>query len=139
VYVNNSALLEGYEWVATLDGSTTLVCAGRDGNIYPIGTGAPTPPAHWGCRSTTVPVVKEQFDAGRDVSGTRPAKGSSGAKNVSGKTTYSDWLHRQKAGFQDEVLGPGRGKLFREHDLPVSTFTDASGIQYSLEELQASV
>jgi len=43
----NQAFFKGDEWVSTLDSRTTLLCAGRDGNIYPIGEG-PYPPAHWG-------------------------------------------------------------------------------------------
>lgn len=42
----NAEILKGDEWVATLDSSTTLICGGRDGIIYPIGKG-PFPPAHW--------------------------------------------------------------------------------------------
>lgn len=43
-----------YEWVSVLDDATTDICRGRDGNVYVYGRG-PIPPAHGGCRSTTVP------------------------------------------------------------------------------------
>lgn len=46
VYDQNADIIEGYEWVATLDNRTTLICGSRDGNIYQVGKG-PLPPAHW--------------------------------------------------------------------------------------------
>lgn len=49
-------LFDWYEWVSVLDGKTTPICISRDGNRYRYGAG-PIPPAHVGCRSTTVPIL----------------------------------------------------------------------------------
>ncbi|NTX07068.1 minor capsid protein [Myxococcus sp. CA040A] len=49
--------------------------------------------------------------------------------------SYEDWLRRQSTAFQDEVLGPTRGKLFREGGLALGRFTDASGKTLTLEQL----
>lgn len=49
-----SSLFERYLWVSVLDSGTTIICRSRDGNVYIYGQG-PTPPAHIGCRSSTVP------------------------------------------------------------------------------------
>lgn len=50
-------------------------------------------------------------------------------------TTYPSWLKGQSAKFQDEVLGPTRGRLFRE-GVPLDKFVDASGKQYNLDQLK---
>lgn len=50
-----SSIFKFYEWVSVLDQHTTVICTDRDGNRYEYGKG-PIPPAHVGCRSTTVPV-----------------------------------------------------------------------------------
>jgi SPP1 gp7 family putative phage head morphogenesis protein len=57
LYDNNRDLVKGVQYVATLDNRTTMICASLDGSIHPIDSG-PRPPQHFGCRSTTVPVVK---------------------------------------------------------------------------------
>ena len=49
---------EEWRFIATLDGRTTLTCAGLHGNVYPVGKG-PRPPRHIGCRSCSVPVLRE--------------------------------------------------------------------------------
>jgi SPP1 gp7 family putative phage head morphogenesis protein len=133
-YKTNAGVLQGYEWVATLDSRTTLICAGRDGRVYQIGRG-PMPPAHWNCRSTTVPVVDEALRID-DVTGERPSVGADGAEPVSAKSTYGGWLKKQPAAFQDEVLGPARGKLFREGGLSIDRFRDETGVTYTLEQLR---
>jgi hypothetical protein len=43
-----------YLWVSVIDGHTTVICMDRNGNVYVYGEG-PEPPAHIGCRSSTVP------------------------------------------------------------------------------------
>lgn len=51
-----SMLYDEYEWCSVIDNATTDICLSRDGNRYRYGKG-PIPPAHVGCRSTTVPVI----------------------------------------------------------------------------------
>jgi hypothetical protein len=54
------------------------------------------------------------------------------------KTTYNDWLKGQPAKVQDDILGPGRGKLFRNDGYSVSNFVDRkTGRHYTLKELAA--
>lgn len=62
VYKANANMLRGWQYVAILDSRTTPICAHRDGHIYPVGDVVHLPPAHWHCRSATVPVVKS-FDS----------------------------------------------------------------------------
>lgn len=55
-----------------------------------------------------------------------------------GDITYNQWLGRQDAAFQDDVLGPTRGRLFRE-GVPLDKFVDQSGRQYTLDQLKDHV
>lgn len=53
------------------------------------------------------------------------------------RTTYQQWLKAQAADVQDDVLGKTKAKLFRVGGLTVDRFVDASGKEYTLEELKA--
>lgn len=141
-YKRNGDIVTGYEWVATLDSRTTLICAGRDGEVYPVTPDSPKPPAHFNCRSTTVPVLDPEFDISPEQS-TRQARGLDGkTKRVKATTTYGDWLKKQPAGFQDEYFskfkdGKAKAKLFRKGGLKIDKFSDAGGAEYSLTQLKA--
>ena len=137
VYNANNDILDGYEWVATLDSRTTFICGSRDGQTYPLNSG-PVPPAHWNCRSTTIPKVKKQYDKGSEVKGNRPSNGSDGTQQVSGQSNYSGWLRRQSKEFQNEALGPKRAELFRKHQVGMKGFVDPTGRTYTLPELEAT-
>lgn len=73
----------------------------------------------------------------REIPGsTRPAVGPNGVEQVSSKTTYGEWLARQPAAFQKEVLGPARYELFSKGDLSIDRFVDDNGRQYTLDQLK---
>lgn len=152
----NSGLFDEEQLVATLDSRTTPLCRSLDGKRFPTGTG-PQPPLHWRCRTVRVPV----FDG--TVLGTRPAKpvtdkllrreydASSTSLPfskwrqrrvreltgpVAATTNYQEWLSRQSAAFQDDVLGPTRGALFRKGHLTLDKFVNYStGREWTLAEL----
>lgn len=141
LYEANSDVIEQYQWVATLDLRTTAVCSGRDGQLYNFGEGNPVPPAHFNCRSTTVPVVAEQFRSKPKKPPQRPAVGAKGIGTVSAKQNYGTWLRSQPASFQDEYFskfknGAEKAKLFRKGGLKIDKFVDTNGAEYSLNELQ---
>jgi SPP1 gp7 family putative phage head morphogenesis protein len=129
----NSDVIDSVRWVSTLDTRTSNVCMGRDQNVYNIEPGpeSPRPPAHFGCRSTVVPVIDDEF-AIPGLGGER----ASISGPVSTRTTYNSFLKRQSKEFQVEVLGVDRAKLFRSGGLSVDKFTDDDGITYTLEELK---
>ena len=138
VMEQNSELLAGEEWVATLDNRTTLICAGRDGRIYPVGKG-PQSPAHWNCRSLRVPVLKPEFDI-QDDKATRAQKGEKKGQ-VSTKTKFDGWLRGQSAEFQDEYFsqfpdGAEKAALFRRGGLDIQQFRDETGRNFTLEQLR---
>lgn len=137
VYDANNDILDGYQWVATLDNKTTMICGSRDGKVFSMVEGSAMPPAHWNCRSTTIPKVKKEFDIGSDKGGKRPSVGATGVKQVSSRTSYGGWLKRQPAAFVDEALGVERSRLFRAGKLTLDKFVDPTGRVYTLEQLQS--
>lgn len=114
----DSRVIIGEQWVSVLDHRTSAICRGRDGKIYEKGKG-PRPPAHIGCRSTMVPVTR------------------SNRAGLKSRPTYNDWLTKQPGHVQDDILGKSRGRLFREGGFSVDRFTDASGREYTLDELRS--
>lgn len=112
----NSDIVEKYRIVATLDSRTSQICRSLDGQEFELGKGR-LPPYHIRCRTTFVPVLIDKYkflSEGR----TRASKDG----YVDGKQTYYDWLKQQPVGFQDKVLGPTRGKLFRDGGLNADRF-----------------
>lgn len=126
-YGANSDILRGWMFVATLDGRTTLTCASLSGKIFPIGEG-PQPPRHWGCRSTSIPMLKGQDK----LFGQRASKDGPVDANLS----FSDWLRGQPEGVQDDILGATRADMFRAKKLQVDRFTDSRGNVLTLDELK---
>ena len=55
---------------------------------------------------------------------------------VPARETYQGWLRRQSASFQDEVLGPTRGRLFRQGGLTLDKFVDRQGGVLTLAQLR---
>ena len=113
VYAANSKVAPKYEYVATLDSRTSGICKRLDGRKFEYNKG-PTPPQHFNCRSTTVPVVdyaglKKQkgFEdlkpppKGKVV--TRPT--GEGTGRVPQDTQYGDWLLGQDKKLKVKTLG----------------------------------
>ena len=119
VYAANKKISPKYEYVATLDSRTSAICQRLDGQTFDYNNG-PTPPQHFNCRSTTVPVVDfdglqkkypnlekppaTQFD-------TRP----SATGRVPQGTTYGNWLLNQDRKLQTKTLGSeGKVRIFKK-------------------------
>jgi SPP1 gp7 family putative phage head morphogenesis protein len=129
----NDDILEGWRAIATLDGKTSPFCRQVDQKVFPFD--APKPPFHWNCRTATAPVLKAEY--AREIKGsTRPAVGPNGAEQVSSKTTYQEWLSRQPASFQRDVLGPNRYELFTKGELTLDKFVDDNGKTLTLAQLR---
>ena len=92
------------------------------------------------CRSTTAPVISSEFDF-LDKGAKRAAKGAEGGQQVDASTTYYDFLKQQPAWFQDEALGPVRGKIFRNSGISAEEFrtisVDGFGRPLTLNEMAA--
>lgn len=114
----NEDVVTGYRFLATLDGRTSDQCRALDHQVFKRGQG-PLPPLHPNCRSTTVADLDGRF-AQLAEGRTRASKDGP----VEGGQSYYGWLKKQPAAFQDEVIGPARGKLLRNGGLTVDRFTE---------------
>lgn len=143
----NEDLIKGLKWVSTLDGRTTPQCIARDGHVYDIETfkpldgGPPWGPGpggglHWNCRSTSIPVVKSWRELGIDLD--EAPKGTRASMNgqVPADTTYEEWLKDKPEEFQNDVLGVGKAKLWREGKIGFTDLLDQRGNPLSLKQLR---
>lgn len=126
-FLKNSNLIEGWEFLATLDSRTTLPCASNDGKVFPLGEG-PLPPLHPNCRSTITAVTDaaELSDKRASVDGTVKA------------SNFEGWLKRQSRERQDAILGKGRANLWRDGRYKLDDFVRNNREVISLDELRAS-
>jgi len=109
VYAANSKVAPKYEYVATLDSRTSAVCRDLDGKQFAYNKG-PTPPQHFNCRSTTVPVVDYEGLQKRYPNLEKPPVGKvvtrpSATGRVPQDTKYGDWLLQQDKKLQVKTLG----------------------------------
>jgi SPP1 gp7 family putative phage head morphogenesis protein len=120
LFDENDDVVDGVQWLSTLDSATCPACGALDGEEFDADSG-PRPPLHIFCRCTTLPRLKGEF-AKLSRGRIRPAVGDDGAEQISGSTNYFSWLRTQPASFQNFALGPTRGKLLRDGGLSASRF-----------------
>lgn len=127
VYEKNDDIVEGYELVVTLDSRTSAICRGwPPGKVYKLTDKyQPLPPFHPNERTTTVPVISSDFDF-LDVGAKRAARGSEGGQQVSADMSYYEFFAKQPAWWQDQAIGPVRGKIFRNSGLTPEEFRSVS-------------
>jgi len=119
VYAANKKVAPKYEYVATLDSRTSPICQRLDGQIFDYNKG-PTPPQHFNCRSTTVPVV--DFDGLQKKYPTLekpPATKLDTRPSITGRvpqgTPYGNWLLQQDKKLQVKTLGnEGKVNFFKK-------------------------
>lgn len=146
VYDENRGLIKALRWVSTLDNRTSDACRIRDGKEYepethkPIGHSVPWaagPGAlHWNCRSTSVSVTYSWRELGIDVDEIDASTRASMDGQVPADMSYGEWLAKQPAARQDEILGRTRGKLLREGGLKMDAFYNDRGRWLDLDELR---
>jgi len=112
----NDDVIDGYQWVATLDSRTASADAALDGKFFPFDKG-PRPPLHPNCRCTVIAHLKAKYAAlskGR-TRAAREVKIGENGKLLKGKSitvkneSYYSWLKAQPAKVQDSIIGPTRG------------------------------
>lgn len=129
----------------------------------PLNPSGARPPAHPSCRSIMVGILngeallgrrpfvadkrnprkrtadfrKEARSTGRPVSEIRREWSDKHVGTTPAATTYQQWLRRQSASFQDEVLGVKKGQLFRQGGLTLDKFVDRTGREFTLDQLLA--
>jgi len=146
-YEANTDVVKAVQWLSTLDTRTTEICRARSGKRYtadthkPIGHQMPwrngPGRAHFGCRSTATPVTKSFRELGLDIDDFSPSTQSSMDGQVPADLNFNQWLSKQSAARQDDVLGPVRGRLFRQGKIPMERFYNRKGEFLTLDELKA--
>ena len=114
VYAANKKVAPKYEYVATLDSRTSAICQRLDGQTFDYNNG-PTPPQHFNCRSTTVPVVdfdglQKKYPSLEKPPTTQLVSRPSATGRVPQGTAYGDWLLNQDKELQIKTLG-NQGKV----------------------------
>lgn len=142
----NADIIKAVKWVSTLDGRTSPMCRIRDGLLYeprtykPIGHKVPWGDGpgrlHFNCRSVSVNVTKSWRELGIDMDDLPPGTRASMDGQVPADLTYREWIMRQSAERQDEILGPARARLMREGRIDFPEFYDAKGQLLTLAQLR---
>jgi len=125
-FYENKEMFDVYEYVATLDTKTSILCASLDGKRYESLEDAQVPPLHYNCRSFLLPVLKDAImkDTYRQSE-----------FGVVDNEDYGTWLRRQSKANIYKVLGKTRGDLFIEGKLEIDRFVDADNRVIPLSEL----
>jgi SPP1 gp7 family putative phage head morphogenesis protein len=143
VYEANQDITKKYRYVATLDTRTSSICRALDGQEFPYGKG-PTPPQHFNCRSTTVPVIDPDI-LPPSTTATRASKDG----QVPINTTYGKWLKDKMPGEtnadvlarQQQALG-SKAPYFRRladkygPDAAIAKLVRDDGAEVTLEQLR---
>ncbi|WP_268894456.1 phage minor head protein [Variovorax boronicumulans] len=144
-YKANAELIAALKWVSTLDLRTSSMCRIRDGKKYttdhkPVGHSVPWLQGpgrlHWRCRSSSAPITRSWRELGIDLDELPAADRASMDGVVPAEMSYGDWLKKQPAARQDEVVGATRGKLMREGKLEFDQFYTARGEWIDLDVLR---
>jgi SPP1 gp7 family putative phage head morphogenesis protein len=108
VYEANQDITKRYRYVATLDTRTSAICRALDGKTFEYGKG-PTPPQHFNCRSTTIPVIDyDELGFTPPPAGTRASAGG----QVPANESYGQWLAKQDLPTKAKALGAGKVAYF---------------------------
>jgi SPP1 gp7 family putative phage head morphogenesis protein len=108
VYEANQDITKKYRYVATLDTRTSAICRALDGKTFEYGKG-PTPPQHFNCRSTTIPVINyDELGFTPPPAGTRASQGG----QVPANESYGQWLAKQDLPTKAKALGAGKVAYF---------------------------
>jgi SPP1 gp7 family putative phage head morphogenesis protein len=106
VYEANQDISKKYRYIATLDSRTSSICRALDNREFEYGKG-PTPPQHFNCRSTTVPIIDPDILPPSTI-----AKRASADGPVPINTSYGQWLKDQPLKTQQDVLGASKVPYF---------------------------
>lgn len=100
--------IKKYEYLATLDLRTSLICQELDGKVFDVKdavTGVNYPPMHAHCRSTTIPKI--EWDGEEDEIGERISRDPiTGMNNYIDDINYPEWKEQQYEKYgKDEITG----------------------------------
>ena len=146
-YMENADIIKAVQWVSTLDSRTSDICIARSGKTWtfpdfkPIGHSIPWgsgPPAHWACRSTSVPVTRSMSEiTGKAANQIAPRTRASMDGQVAQDLTFDQFLKNKPPEFADEMLGKGRAELWRSGKITLNQLLDQRGNPLTLAQLQS--
>ena len=145
-YKLNEDVLDGYEYVATLDSRTSLICANLDGKLFRLNDPKGIrPPQHFNCRSTTIPIVKSHEDlmntdstriSKRRLKRMKSGKRASFNGQVPSETKFEDFFKNQDNDFKLAVLGnQKRVDIYNTGKLKFKQFSTKDGKLVSIDRL----
>jgi SPP1 gp7 family putative phage head morphogenesis protein len=108
VYEANQDISKKYRYIATLDSRTSSICRALDNQEFPYGKG-PTPPQHFGCRSTIVAVIDYRLSSRISLT---MKLALAQMVQVPINTSYGQWLKDQPLKTQQDVLGASKVPYF---------------------------
>ena len=141
----NGDVITKLRWVTALDSRVCDLCLARadlswsnDADHTPIDNKMAfrNPPIHWNDRCVLVPVTKTFKEMGLDIAEPPRSTRASSDGQVSGDTTFADFLDRKGKSFQDEVLGPGRADMWRRGDITLQDLVSGDGRPLTLAQLR---
>lgn len=114
-----SAIYARYMWLSVIDGNTTQFCRDHDERIFRYGAG-PIPPAHYKCRSITVPLASQFGD-------------------FSPPTLYA-WLKRQPRAVSAQFIGKDAAALLSSGQISSKDFASLIvGVPTQLNQFKSKV
>lgn len=147
VYKENADILQGVQWVSTLDTRTTIECASLDGLMWDMDDNPIDhdmvliqPPRHWNCRSVLVPVTKSFEELGfKEYEDFDEGERSSIDGQVPASKTFDKWLSEKPQSYAEEVFGVERAKLWSEGKISVRDMVNQQGNPLTLDELRKKI
>lgn len=138
MFQDNSDVISGREWCATLDRRTCPTCGALDGKKWPLNVTTPNIPAHFSCRCSMVPILKTWRELGINLDEMPPSTRASMDGQVS-DTTFEAWLKRKTESdpkYADRTLGKGRAELWRSGKITMDQMIQGSK-PMSLKDLKS--
>lgn len=147
MYDKNTDLIASLQWSATLDTRTSIWCLTRDKHLYSVDAAHEPkdggPPwlegpgkLHWGCRSTSVPVLKSWRELGIDEDEVPETTRASMDGQVAADMSFEQWLRKQSVERQNLVLGDGKAALWRSGKISFRDLLDQNGRPLTTEQLR---
>ncbi len=139
----NDDIIKGMRQLSTMDSNTSIVCvtySGAEwdldgnpinGNTLPFNSGCPR---HFSCRSLIVPATLSYRELGIDVDEPKGTRASD-LGQIPSDTTFDGFLKRHDAAYADDLLGPGRAKLWRDGKITLNDLVNQTGRPLTLEQL----
>jgi SPP1 gp7 family putative phage head morphogenesis protein len=98
-----------YRWVSVIDNVTTPICRARNNHIFKYIDG-PQPPAHFNCRSKTVPITNT-------------------AQDENAPPGFYVWVRSQPVSVQNDALGQSRARRLRAGTLKAADVPKFDNLQ----------